>query len=434
MRALALKGENFKRLTLVEISLAKGLNEITGKNGSGKSSTLDLLASVLGGKDAIQWEPIRKGADHAIGILDLGDDSGLKFRITRRFKRPTEPGGKPYTTDLKIEDASGKRIADPQHLLNALLGPGRTLDPIAFASAAPAERVAMLKSLVPDFDFDAKEIERAGYYEERTAVGREVKRLQGVLDTYPAVPAGTPDKEMSAADIAEEQSQMVAHNATVNEEARRRILIEQDASALEEEAEEIAAEIEKLSKRKFECTNGAIAIRADLEKLSPLPRIHTATEIFELRDKISRVEETNKLVRRKAERKAAVAESATAATQYAEMTRKIEEIDKAVREAVEGADFPVAGLSLGENDVLVNGLPFDQASDAEQLRKSMAIAMATNPDLRLIRIRDGNGIDADGMKAIAEVAAADDFQIIMERVIPSKEGVAVIIEDGTVKK
>lgn len=434
MRALALKGENFKRLSVVEISLAKGLNQIVGKNGQGKTSTLDLLAAVLGGKDQIQWEPIRKGADHAIGILDLGDDSGLKFRITRKFRRAEGDPKKTYTTELKIEDAGGKRIVEPQSLLNALLGPGRALDPIAFANATPADRVNILKSLVPDFDFDAKERERDAYYDERTAIGREVKRLKGVLDTYPAVPAGTPDKELSAADIAEEQSRMVEHNGKVNEIERKRSIEDADLRGLKEEAEDIRAEIEKLQADLATALSAITSLEAAIEKREPLPKTYSASEIFALRDKIAEVEAINALVRRKAERKAAVEEHSKAEAEYAEMTAKIEALDQEMREAIEGADFPVAGLSLGDNDVLVNGLPFDQASDAEQLRKSMAIAMAVSPDLRLIRIRDGNGIDSDGMKAIAEVAAADDYQIIMERVEASAAGAAILIEDGTVKK
>ena len=80
----------------------------------------------------------------------------------------------------------------------------------------------------------------------------------------------------------------------------------------------------------------------------------------------------------------------------------------------------------------MNGVPFDQASDAEQLRVSTQIAIALNPQLRVIRIRDGSLLDDDAMKQLAEIADKNDFQIWIERV-RSDDKVGFVIEDGHVK-
>ena len=61
--------------------------------------------------------------------------------------------------------------------------------------------------------------------------------------------------------------------------------------------------------------------------------------------------------------------------------------------------MPVEGLGFGAGIVTFNGLPFDQASTAEQLRVSVAIAMAANPKLRVLRIKHGNDLDADNLAA-----------------------------------
>jgi hypothetical protein len=58
--------------------------------------------------------------------------------------------------------------------------------------------------------------------------------------------------------------------------------------------------------------------------------------------------------------------------------------------------MPIDGLSLESGRVMFNGIPLDQGSSAEQLRVSTAIAMSSNPELRVIRIKDGSLLDPDG--------------------------------------
>ncbi len=80
---------------------------------------------------------------------------------------------------------------------------------------------------------------------------------------------------------------------------------------------------------------------------------------------------------------------------------------------------------------MLNGVPLTQASDAEQLRASLAIAMALNPKLRVIRVRDGSLLDSNAMKIIAEMAETKDFQVWIERVDDSGK-VGFVLEDGHV--
>jgi hypothetical protein len=101
-------------------------------------------------------------------------------------------------------------------------------------------------------------------------------------------------------------------------------------------------------------------------------------------------------------------------------------------QAIASAKMPVDGLSFGEDGVLLNGVPFEQASDAEQLRASVAIAAAMNPKLRVIRIRDGSLLDDDAMQALAAMAAERDLQIWIERVGEHVNTFGVVIRDGAV--
>ncbi|MGI9420342.1 MAG: hypothetical protein ACR2RA_21165, partial [Geminicoccaceae bacterium] len=73
---------------------------------------------------------------------------------------------------------------------------------------------------------------------------------------------------------------------------------------------------------------------------------------------------------------------------------------------IEAVKMPIDGLGLGDGVVTLNGIPFDQVSTAEQMRTSVALAMAANPTLKVIRIKDGSLLDDDSLAMIAGMADA----------------------------
>ena len=93
--------------------------------------------------------------------------------------------------------------------------------------------------------------------------------------------------------------------------------------------------------------------------------------------------------------------------------------------------MPIDDLTFGDGAVLFKGLPFEQGSSAEQLRVSVAIAMAANPKLRVLRIKEGSLLDEDGIALIQKMAEGGDYQIWIERVDTSGK-VGIVMEDGAV--
>jgi hypothetical protein len=95
------------------------------------------------------------------------------------------------------------------------------------------------------------------------------------------------------------------------------------------------------------------------------------------------------------------------------------------------AKFPVPELSFGDDGVLVKGVPFEQASAAEQLRVSVAMGVALNPKLKVLLVRDGSLLDAKSLQLLADMAEANESQVWLERV-GDADAAAVVIEDGQV--
>lgn len=405
MRVIELTAENFKRLVAVDITPAKHVQVVAGRNAQGKTSVLDAIWHALGGGDASRAtkRPIRDGEDEAEVTVDLGD-----LIVTRKWSRDT---GK---STLRVESADGARYKAPQQVLDSLLG-RLSFDPLDFAHQSAREQRDTLLSLV-DLPFSPEQLERErlGVFERRTEINRKVRDLEGRLRDLPKPDPDLPDEELSVAALIEERDTAVRAHETLREYAQRA----HDAVAELKEAER------RLEEAKAEHEEAFAALAAVRDKKLP--------ELDALEKKIADADNINALVRGQRQR-VSVKEALRAAQADAdEATRDLAQLDVAKRDGLEKAKLPLDGLGFDDEGVTFQGVPFAQASSAEQLRVSMAMAVAMSPEVRVILIRDGSLLDKASMGLIEALAVEKDFQVFIERV-DEAEGVGVVIEDGRVK-
>lgn len=396
MKIIELRAENVKRLKAVSIKPDGTLQVVGGRNAQGKSSVLDAIWLALGGGKAGKStaKPIRDGEDHASVTLDLGD-----LVITRSW---TQSG-----TTLKVTSADGAAYSSPQKMLDALVG-RLTFDPLEFTRLSAKEQRDALISLVDiPLDLDKLDQDRAATFEERTAVGRRGKDL-GEAHVDPALP----EDETSMSDAV-----------TALRDAERKVdeaaQVRANLTAAENTVEQLRESLAKAEAHVQEC-------QAAVDGLGSVP------DPAPLAARLETLEEENQKIRaNNAQRERAAARDRLRA-EYSDLTKRIETLDEQKRDALAAAAFPVDGLGFDETGVTYQGVPFSQASSAEQIRVSLGMAMAANPDLRVIRIMDGSLLDDDAMAAIREQVAERDFQLWIERVGDADEG-AVIIEDGEIR-
>lgn len=427
MRIISLQAENLKRLVAVEITPDGALVEITGKNGAGKTSVLDAIWWALAGTADIQAEPIRKGEEKAVIRLDLGD-----LKVTRRFNRQ-EDGT--FTTSLTVENAEGARYPSPQAMLEALVGE-LTFDPLEFTRKSSREQFESLKRLVPGVDF--AEVERANRsdYEERTVVNRRARELGALVANLPAGDDAPTEPADETALIAELENAGEANAALERRKANRETFVfeteskEQGVKILRTRIEIARKEIEKLVAEADADEAECLERRKKIEAAEPLAAPIDTTAI---RKKIDEAKRANFAYGAANRRKELEAEARTAEAKSDALTKAIDDRNAEKQKAVASAELPVPGLGFGDDLVLLGGVPFDQASDAEQLRASIAIAGAMNPKLRVLRVRDGSLLDAESMALLAEFAAERDLQVWIETVQSGRPG-AILIEDGRVKE
>lgn len=418
MKILNLQAENIKKLVAVEIAPDDNLVQITGRNGQGKTSVLDAIWWALCGKDNVQTTPVRKGEEKAMIRLDLGD-----LVVTRRFNAKDDGS---YTTSIIVENAEGARYPSPQSTLDALIG-SLSFDPLAFSRLAPRDRVAALRGLVKGFDFTQAEQQIKAAFEDRTGHNRDATRLRATAEELgKEIPEGMPEVESLTALVDELESARVQH-ALVLEAQNEATTADNALHAIDNEMQELTDRLHELQGERptavTRCHNARAALAAagetpDLEGIDR--RLDAAKDLQGVRQAI-------------AQRDKALADAEAAEGKSEALTREIEAIKARAAKAIAEADLPVDGVTISDGEIMLNGIPFPQASDAEQLRTSVALAMAMNPTLRVIRVRDGSLLDDDALALMAQMADTADYQIWVERVDSSGK-VGIVMEDGHVKE
>lgn len=430
MRIISFRAENVKRLVAANITPDGNVVEITGKNGAGKTSVLDAIWWALGGGKAIQELPIRKGAETALIALDLG-----KFTVTRKF-RAKEDGE--ITTSLVVETEDGIKAQNPQKILDAIYSE-LTFDPLVFTRQKPADQFDTLKSFVPGVDFTSIASANDKDFAARTDVNRRAKELRAQIAGIEVPETGEQQVVDETALVAELEG-VGEFNTSLERERNSRATEAQQIATLKTTADGLRNRAADLRRQADAAESEAAAIETTVSTrataLQALPPLATPKETAEVRAKIADARAVNAALDTAARARANVADLTAKATaleaESAALTDAMEKRTAEKEAAIAAAKLPVSGITFGAGEILLNGVPFDQASDAEQLRASIELAAAMNPKLRVIRVRDGSLLDSDSMTLLAALAEEQDMQIWIETVDSGRAG-AIVIEDGHVR-
>jgi len=461
MKIISLKAENVKRLRAVEIKPTTDVVKITGKNGQGKTSVLDAIWWAVAGASHIQSVPIRKGEKEARIRLDMGE-----IVVTRKFQQ----GEKGQTTSITVENADGAHFPRPQAMLDKLLDQ-LCFDPLAFARMDAREQFEQLKRFVPSVDFAQMDELNQKDYTRRTDVNRLAKDARSAAKLI-VVPDETPSALIDVDELVSELSRAGDANADIerrranrerataeitrlrgihaNHEERfgsfakeRQARCDTEVADLLAQMEALKMRIETAQQRAMEEINArsaqiaveainaldeANAIQAKLDAAGELPALQ---DLEALQARIRAANGINEAVKRAQQRAQHIKVAEKYEAESATITARMEDRERTKQEAIANAEMPVAGLGFGDGEITYNGIPFDQASDAERLRVSVAIAIAQNPKLRVLRIRDGSLLDDGGMKLLEGMASEHDFQIWIE-IVGGDGKIGFVIEDGSV--
>lgn len=454
VKIIRLQSENIKRISAIEITPEGNLITIGGKNDAGKSSALDSIAYALGGEKLVPSQPIRKGQTDAKIVVELDD-----LIVTRRFKRDKIHTAACDTNNhhagdvmscnctmvftetsssLVVSTKDGAKYAKPQAVLDKLLG-ALTFDALAFTTAKPEEQDRVLRRLVkldvaPFEEARKSAVERRSMHKKSLALAE--MRVEG-MQQFDKVPA----EELSMDAVSQEMLKAEEYRKLA-EDAERQVsrqkeqlaATEQDIFYLEKKLNDAHFEMERLQNARLDLqVSRQDTMRSlDAAQITAQSARAVVLDTAEIRQKLSDTEETNRKVR--ANQQYALASDAVSKLRasVASEDALVKQADADKDAALRAVQFPVEGLGLSDEGVLWEGLPLSEVSSSVKLRVSVAVGIALNPTLKVLLIRNGNLLDHDSLKLVAEQADAAGAQVWVEYVTADAEGVSVMLEDGHV--
>ena len=407
MNIIKLQASNVMNIEAVEIEPNGNTVTLTGKNGAGKSAFLKAIEFALSGKAlASTPEPVRHGQKSGDILLDLGD-----IVVKRHFTNES--------STVKIENKDGMVFKSPQALLDKFRG-NISFDPMSFASLPEKQQKEVLLGMIDlPIDLDELDLKRKGIYDSRTEVNRDIKRLEGLLDSIPIM-SDVPDEEESAVNVMADM-QKASEQITINERGRQLLRKYQHQSdMLFEKQASLKAELET-------CTADIDALQPEIAQICADVESMVDPDLEQFKYKLEDVEQINIRVRRMQERTKSVNRLNDMKATSLSMTVDMTTIDTLKTKTISEAGMPVDGLGFNESGVTFGDVPLSQCSDGQKRLISARIGMAMNPDLRVLWVPDASLLDSDSINDLKAMADENGYQLWLE-CVSDDEKVGVHIE------
>ena len=462
LKILSAEIENFKNIQQKDIKLDGRSVRIIGGNGEGKSSLIQALLSVTGSK-WIPDEPVSKGEERGhvevtIGGKEHGEDVTYKLGVWFSKK------GR-----VIIEDGEGNNIGKSKSVVNEIIG-NFGFDIMEFLSMARTDtgkaskagiqkQIKALEDLMP-LELREKLFNIDNELKDKAELKTELNlKLKGVKSQIADFNMSDEDREKYMEPIDEDA--IVKRLGSVSEEiqkyddvAKEVNQMERDLPSLELAVNSIGSldkKIDSINDIKNELENDnsqetrtlvvhAASYLSYLKKhltqgIDAKPVIPTYKEKIQKgtawlekkqRPSLESIQKELEEARIHNRTHESVKDAAGLHTKLADVQKEIDALDDSVKKlktsktevfATEGA-LPVAGLAFDEDQITYKGLPFveGQQPSSTLIGVGVNIAMAMNPNLKVIVIKDGSLLDKKMYKYILGLVEKKGYQLLMEQV------------------
>lgn len=411
--------------------------ELSGKNGTGKSSVLDAIKYALTNKSNREYI-VHNGETE--GEIIVETDTGLSID---RKARTTK-------ADYKSVKRNGLEVGSPEAFLRELFTPLQ-LNPIEFMNMDKKQQNAIILDMI-DYPWDMNKIkewfgeipawvsydqsilsvlndiqaENGDYYQNRRNIDRDIRNKKAFVEEIAnGIPAGYDVEKWenaSAGDIYRQIERMQKENQTIErakllmdsrdskirkfeadreiditaldrEIANRANQIEKSIASLEEQIREYQKEKEQLASKKqdklevieqtykanvarFDAEVAEYAEYADKQPQDVTPLQEQAQEIEKMQ---SHINEYKRMLRLQSE-------IADMQEQSQQLTDKIEKARTLPGEILANCTIPIEGLTVEDGIPLINGLPVSNLSEGEKLDLCIDVALQNQNGLNIILI------------------------------------------------
>lgn len=401
--------ENVKRVKAVKIEpSANGLTVIGGRNGQGKTSTLDAIAWALGGN---RYKPSQATRD--------GSMSNPYLSVTLSNGLVVERKGK--NSDLKVTDPNGEKAG--QQLLDSFVEE-LAINLPKFMNSTSKEKANTLLHIIGVgeqlYQFERQEKE---LYNQRLTIGQIANQKKKFADEQTYYP-DAPKEPVSASDLINQQQAILAQNGENKRKRDQLANIQQQYAAKGQEIEQIKAKLQEAEQQYAQ-------LGQDLQIAQTAAQDLQDQSTAELQRNIQEIDDINRKVRANLDKDKAEEDARDYSVKYDELTKQINEVRQKKTDLLNNADLPLEGLTVEDGDLLYKGQKWDNMSGADQLRVSTAIVRKLKPNCGFILLDKLEQMDTETLKEFGDWLVKEDLQAIATRV-SSGEECQIIIQDGYV--
>ncbi len=457
MIILELRATNVKGIKAIRIKPDGSMVKITGVNGSGKSSSLDCVEMGLSGKTAIPSRPIRVGEDHAETILVLGKKDAAGNDVPELVvKRHWTADDRTY---LSVETPEGLKYKGPQAALDKLTG-GKPFDHEEFDRKSARDQGRVIAGLA-GIDLAKHEDLRSALMDQRRDINRDLKQQEARLTAMP-VDDDPPTERVDVATLMAERHEMegeqeknngLRHSARENvQQADHEVAVH--ARMVDEREANMRSWAKRLADldrqvREAKERHGEDQATYQLQLLEQSTKVGKARkwadeatakattltdpDFASIDAKIAGAESVNDRFSRHSERGILVDDIKVKQSASESFTVKIRAHDADLDAQMAACNMPVDGLSICNGELLIAGIPLDQASNSERFKIAASVWAKTNPELMVMLVRNGAVLDTASKTFIGELMEREGGQVWLEIANDGEDVGGFIIEDGEVK-
>lgn len=436
LRSLKIEIQNFKNITSTVIDIGGRSMLFMGKNNTGKSTLIQAMMSPTDSK-IVPTEPITEGEErakisHKIGgvINGVHTEYTMDIHFSQKNKKGT----------VKLYNAKGEEIKSPSTMIKSIIG-NVSFDVTRWLNDDKAKKLKTLKALtgcgiqIDTITAEIKNIESDMKYKSSRADELEASVKNNEFTTEEvekySVPIPMEPLHAELSNISSEQATWddVKNKtngfatAIINDNA----VIERSNAELKRLMELINVENDKISKSKSNIlvNEGNIKIANEWFSANQRPSVEVVSK--KITEATAHNEKHSRILMLGAQQKEMITLKQDVQALKSSIKKKVDERNQ----VISNSQLPVAGLSFSDDDIFINGLPLEegQINTATLFDVGVEVAMALNPNLKIIFLHDGSLFDKEHLKSIVNKIESKGYQAIIELVNESAEVEVVFTEE-----
>jgi chromosome segregation ATPase len=446
--------------------------EVTGTNGTGKTSVIDAIRLALT-NDSERDYVIKQGENEGEVLIET--DTGLYINRKKRTGK----------ADYKSIKDGGKDVQGPEAMLKTLFTPLQ-IDPVAFIQMDKKEQNRLILDLI-EFDWDLDWIieqfgelprdvnyeqnilqvlndiqsEDGYYYKTRQDINRDLRNKRAFVEEIAeTIPSGYDAEKWESYDLGDtyrriEQAKVLNgrierakifkdsyDNKVRGYEAEKEIAISAEKDKIASERDELTSLIErskaeiKAAEDKLKGLDGKLEDKVALaesqykEKIAKLDSdVKTADEYIDKKpvdttadeEEVKTAEAMKKHLNEYRRMKSLEEDCDLLKAESEELTGKIELARNLPGQILEEATLPVEGLTVEDGVPLINGLPVSNLSEGEKLELCVDVALSKPNNLQIILIDGAERLSDENREKLYKKCKDKGLQFIATKTTNDSE-------------